>query len=213
MSRVITIAGESIQLTGGYSQLEMSVIAKGMGIANLTDAAFLKRFAKCKDWLEWMVSEVRSKKIIEYAVPEWLNVYTLVALDASDVSEKGRSRRVFRLHYAIDFFKLCGLSYKITSQKVGEKLANFDIKTGWLILADRIYGTLTGMEHCLTTGADLILRLRHNAFKLFDNAGNELKLLDWLQNITCETAGNLAVFIKLSKVQRKSSHYIACGGK
>jgi hypothetical protein len=92
---------------------------------------------------------------------------------------------------------MCGVSYKITAQKIGETLTNFNIKSGWLILADRIYGALTGIEHCLNAGANFILRLRHDAFKLYNKAGSEIKLLDWLQNVTSDVAENLVVFVKL----------------
>jgi hypothetical protein len=92
------------------------------------------------------------KPIIEYTKPEGLKEYTIAAIDASDVSEKGRSRQLFRLHYMIDIFSMCAVLFKITDRKTGESLLNFDIKqTGkkLLIVADRIYGTLKGMSHCI----------------------------------------------------------------
>jgi hypothetical protein len=114
-----------LYLTGGYSQIEMSVISKELGIANIGDTGFLKKFAKCKDWLAWIVSQIIPQPIIEYTVPKGFEKYQIVSLDASDVTEKSRSRRVFRLHYAIDLLKMCSLSNKITSQKTGETLLNF----------------------------------------------------------------------------------------
>ena len=111
-----------IYLTGGYSQIEMSVLASKLGIAQISDVAFLKRFAKCKDWLSWMVSQIIPTPIIEYTSLSKFSQYQIVAIDASDATEKGRSGRVFRLHYAIDLLKMCSLSYKITSQKIGETL-------------------------------------------------------------------------------------------
>ena len=186
-----------IYLTGGYSQLEMSVLASKLGIAKLSDTAFLKRFAKCKDWLSWIVSQIVPKPIIEYTSLSKFAQYQIVALDASDVTEKGRSGRTFRLHYAIDLLKMCSLSYKITSQKIGETLSNFDIKENWLILADRIYGTLTGIECCLKSKANFVLRLRHNAFNLYDEHGKAIQLLDRLKDVTSDTAISIDVFAKL----------------
>jgi hypothetical protein len=91
-----------LYLTGGYSQIEMSVIANELGIAKISDTGFLKRFAKCKKWIEWIVAKMLPQPIIGYNQPKGLESYTMVALDASDVSEKGRSGRIFRLHYAFD---------------------------------------------------------------------------------------------------------------
>lgn len=189
-----------LYLTGGYSQIEMSVIAQELGIANISDVAFLKRFAKCKNWIIWIITRIIPKPIIEYEMPKWLQNYKLVALDASDVTEKGRSGRLFRLHYAFNIIKMCSLAYKITSQKVGETLLNFDIQKDWLILADRMYGTLTGIEYCLKKGANFILRLKYNAFKLYDSGGNEIDILDKMRDITSAVAKDIEVYVKLSKL-------------
>ena len=186
-----------IYLTCGYSQLEMSVLASRLGIAKISDVAFLKRFAKCKDWLSWMVSQIVPRPIIEYPSLSKFAKYQIVALDASDVTEKGRSGRTFRLHYAIDLLRMCSMAYKITTQKVGETLNNFDIKANWLILADRAYGSLTGIESCLKAGANFVLRCKYNAFNLYDEHGNVIQLLDKLKDVTSETAVSIDVFVKL----------------
>ena len=62
-----------IYLTGGHSQLEMSVIALQLGIANIADTAFLKKFAKCRVRLEWIVSRIIPKPIVEYSCPKWFD--------------------------------------------------------------------------------------------------------------------------------------------
>ncbi|MDR0461669.1 MAG: hypothetical protein LBH62_09685 [Nitrososphaerota archaeon] len=90
-------------ITGGYSQQEMSIIAKQLEISNISDVGFLKRFAKCRDWIAWIVSKILPQAVIEYTLPKCLENYTIAAIDASDVTEKGKSKRVFRLHYAITF--------------------------------------------------------------------------------------------------------------
>lgn len=186
-----------LYLTGGYSQIEMSIIAKSLGIAEMSDVAFLKRFSKCQAWLEWIVSQIIPSSIIEYKLPKSFESYTIVALDANDVSEKGRAKRIFRLHYAINIMKMCAVSFKITPQSVGETLLNFDVKENWLILADRIYGTLTGIEHCIKANANFILRLRCNAFKLYNKDGSEINLLGLLHDVTCHTAKSIEVYVKL----------------
>lgn len=186
-----------LYMIGGYSQIEMSVIAGELGIAKIGDTGFLKKFAKCRDWFAWIVSKIAPRPIIEYKPPKGLKGYVITALDASDVTEKGRAKRIFRLHYAIDLLKMCSLSYKITTQKAGETLLNYDIKKNWLILADRVYGTLTSIEHCLKSGANFILRLRYGAFKLYDKNGVEIDLLDELQGVTSEIAKDMEVYVKL----------------
>jgi hypothetical protein len=186
-----------LYLTGGYSQVEMGVIASEMGIAKIGDTGFLKKFAKCKSWLSWIVSRIIPKPIINYTIPKAFENYKPVGLDASDVTEKGRSGRTFRLHYALEIFSMRSLQYKITTQKIGETLLNFKLEKNWLILADRIYGTLTGIEYCLKSGSNFILLLKYNAFKLYDMDGNELDLLEKLRDVTSDTAKNIEVYVKL----------------
>jgi hypothetical protein len=186
-------------LCGGYSQIEMSVIASGFGI-QLSDVGFLKKFAKCKEWLAWIVSSILPRPIIEYPIPKKLIGYILVALDASDVSEKGSSGRTFRLHYAIDILKMMSLSYKITGQKVGETLLNHELKKNWLIIADRIYGTLRGIEYCLSQGANFILRLKHNAFNMYRANGTQIDLLAQIADIAEGSAKGIEVYVKLANM-------------
>ena len=62
-------------------------------------------------------------------------------------------------------------------------------------MADRVYG-LTGIESCLQAGANFVLRLRHNAFKLYDEHG-AIQLLDKLKDVTSDTAIDIEVFVKL----------------
>jgi hypothetical protein len=178
----------------------MAVIAKGLGVADIGDTGFLKKFAKCKEWLAWIVSRVVPKPLVEYSLPDGLTGYQIVALDASDVREKGRSGRIFKLHYIIDLFKMCSVAFKITSHKTGEALSNFDIKSNWLILADRAYGTLTGIEHCLKSGAGFIIRLKHGAFNIYDEDGKAINLLDKIRGVTSDTAIDVEGYVKLARL-------------
>ena len=120
-------------LVGGFSLIEISVIARSMGI-KINDTAFFERFAKCYNWFAWIVSQITPKAIADYDKPKSLEDFEVIAIDASVVKEKGSAKRVFRLHYALDVFKMCAASFKITAQEVGETLTNFDLKENWLIL-------------------------------------------------------------------------------
>ena len=189
-----------LYLTGGYSLLEISVIALNLGIGKINDVAFLKKFAKCQEWFSWMISKIIPKPIIEYKVPKGLERYKITAIDASDVKEKGKSGRIFKLHYAIDLLKMCAANFKITTQKVGETLLNFDIGKDWLVLADRAYGTIKSIEYCLKSQANFIIRLKYGAFKLYDQEGKEIDLLAKLRDVTSDIATNIEVYANLGSL-------------
>jgi len=188
-----------LYICGKYSQVEISILAGRLGIAKISDVAFLKRLAKCKNWLSWMTEQMTPKPIVEYTLEKFTS-YKIVALDASNVTEKGSAKRTFRLHYAIDLLKMCSAAHKITTQKIGETLLNFTIDKNWLILADRAYGTITGIEHCINSQANFILRLKHKAFKIYDENGSEINILSRIRKAKCDQLLEIPAFIKLPKL-------------
>ena len=165
-------------LLTGCSLIEISEVAKLAEIGNISDVAFMKRFKKCNEWFKWIISNTISDGLIEYTPPKKLTHYRILAVDASDVKEKGRSSRVFRLHFALDLIKMQAALYNITSNHVGEKLANFDFQEGDLVLGDRVYSSVAGIEHCLASGSDYVLRVKLNSFKPYDSDGNPLDLYE-----------------------------------
>jgi hypothetical protein len=65
-------------------------------------------------------------------------------------------------------------TFKITKEEIRETLSNFNFRGGDLAVADRAYGTLNGMTHCLSCGANYILCLRTNCFAVYDENGNKI---------------------------------------
>jgi hypothetical protein len=166
-----------IHLINGTSLLETSIIAQTAKLGELSDVAFMKRLAQCKDWFVSISQMLIENSMEGYEQPDWLRGKTVVAVDASDVVEKGRTKRTYRLHYALDIFKMASLQCKITTQSVGETLVNFELGQNMLIIADRIYSTINGMNHCLEAGADFVLRMRKNSFTACDAKGETLDLI------------------------------------
>ena len=78
-------------------------------------------------------------------------------------------------------FSLNCQQYKITEEKTGETLKNFEIRKKDLIITDRAYATITGMEYCLENGGDFILRIRNKAFNLYNTEREQVFLTDWLK--------------------------------
>ena len=126
-------------LMTGCSLVEISSISKMSQIGEISDVAFMKRFKNCNNWFKWIINKTVSDGLINYSIPEALRNSRILAVDASDVSEKGRSGRIYRLHFALDITKMEAALYSITSNKIGEKLNNFNFIKNDLILADRCY--------------------------------------------------------------------------
>jgi hypothetical protein len=170
-------------LLTGCSLIEVSEISKLAKLGNISDVAFMKRFSNCSDWFKWILTAVQENnmQIIHYELPEKLKQYRILAVDASDVTEKGKSSRIFRLHFALDIIHMHAALYNITSNSVGEHLRNFSIVKDDLVLADRIYSCVSGIEYCIEKGCQYIARMKINSFKPYDADGKQIDLLSFMQ--------------------------------
>lgn len=185
-------------LINGCSLTEISEVGRLLKIGNFSDVAFMKKFSKCTEWFKWISEQLAPEIVANYQKPSYLQNYRAIAFDATDVVEKGRSGRTYRLHYGIDIFKICSVDYKITEDDIGEKLSNFTLCKGDLAIADRAYGTINGISHCIDSNADYILRLRTNCFKIYDDVGKTIDLTSHFQNLDFEECGDVKGFVRLN---------------
>jgi hypothetical protein len=168
--------------------------AFALKIGNFSDVAFMKKFAKCGTWFKQISAGLVLSGLISYSKPAYLEGRRVLAVDASDVVEKGRSGETYRLHYAIDLHTMTSDTFKITKEETGETLSNFDFRRGDLVVADRAYGTLKGINHCLNCGADYILRLRTNCFAVYDGNGNTFDIAGGFADLKSGESSEAAVF-------------------
>lgn len=170
-------------LHNGCSLMEISEIGKVTKLGQMSDVAFMKRFEQCDEWFKAINKKIVPEAIINYNKPAWMEDRTVVVLDGSDVTEKGRSGRIYRLHYALDLFRMVGIEQKITTNSTGESLTNFDLKKGQLAIADRAYASIKGMTYCMEKGAEYILRLRRNSFTVRDAQNNVIDIVQLLKKL------------------------------
>lgn len=180
-------------LITGCSLVEISAISKMAQIGNISDVAFMKRFKNSNEWFKWIIDKIITNGLISYELPENLNKYRILAVDASEVREKGRSGRLYRLHFALDITKMEAATYRITTSKIGEKLNNFEFAKNDLVLADRGYATTPGIEYCKQQNIDFILRISANNIRFCDKEGNVLDIRD---EIIGKEAGEKNVYVK-----------------
>lgn len=196
-------------LSGNKSLIDVSQFALISGIGKISGVGFMKRFLKCKDWIIWLTQHILPNPVMQYKKPGWLKPYQVLAVDASDIVEKGAVKKLWHLHYAVDIFSLTCSQFKITEQSTGESLTNFTLAKGCLAIADRAYGTIKSIEHCLTAGGDFIIRIKNKAFNIYDASGRKLVFADWLRTVG-ETAEEVSVFIKNSEKKLVPLRICAC---
>lgn len=186
-------------LLNGCSLLEVGLISKLAKFGSMSDVAFMKRFEKCAEWFRQISERLIGAIQIKSQKPASLTDYRILAIDGSVVTEKGKSKREYMLHYALDVFSMGTAIYKITTQKTGESLLNFDLKPKDLAIVDRAYISRAGIEHCIKSGADCIIRYRKNSFKVYDSENNEVNLLKELAPLKHEEEKEFNVYMRNSK--------------
>ena len=204
-SRVVKSPEELLALLMYYLGADNSLIAVSqyallVGIGKISDVALIKKFNKCCDWLKWLIENIKPNEIINYKKPIELEDYNVIAVDASDIREKGAVNREWHLHYGVNLFSLTCNQFKITEQSTGETLKNFNITKNDLIIGDRAYATISSIEYCLKNGGNFILRIRNKAFNLYNENKEKIVLADWLQTLD-DKVSECTVYMKNSEKQ------------
>ena len=150
-----------LHLGCGHSLRETVVRARQARLADLSDVALLKRLKKSKGWLHALCVRLFEEQGLA-VIPS--GGFQVRAVDSTTVKEPGPSGSLWRLHYSVglpsltcDFFKLTG----VEGPGTGESLAQFPIRAGDHVLADRGYWTARGIRHVVEAGGRLIVRVKY----------------------------------------------------
>ena len=173
-----------LHLGCGHSLRETVVRARQAHLADLSDVALLKRLKKSKGWLHALCVRLFEEQGLA-VVPG--AAFQVRAVDATTVKEPGPSGSLWRLHYSVglpsltcDFFKLTGTEGPGT----GESLAQFPIRAGDHVLADRGYSTARGIRHVADAGGRLIVRVNTGSLPLCTAGGRPFDLLAAVSSVT-----------------------------
>jgi hypothetical protein len=173
-----------IHLVDGCSLRETVVRARAGGLAKITDVALLKRLRAASEWLRWMAVQLLARRGCGVERPDWLSGFRVRSVDATVICEPGSTGTDWRLHYSLELFALKSDHFQLTRPDVGESFANFPVAPGDLLIGDRAYGTLNGLEHVKGNGGDFIVRLRNGAFPLYvPGADRRIDLLTRLRRL------------------------------
>ena len=184
------------------SLVEIGPYAQLCGMEKISDVGFMGRFQKSYQWLKWITEHMKPEAAVEYEKPAELEEYRVLAIDGSDVYTRGAAPKKWRLHYALNLFALNCHECRITEQAVGERLQNFTLGKKDLVLADRMYASIQGIEYCREQGCEYILRIRNKAFHLYrkNEESKEMErflLTDWLKTVGSE-AEDITLYYKTS---------------
>ncbi len=156
-----------IYLTG-RSLREAVAVAHLAGIARLSDMALLKRLRNAVPWLRWLATGLLTYSGPGLHKPDWLQCFNVKCVDATVVCKPGSSGTDWRLHFNFGLFDMGFEQFQVTDWKTGESFRNFAVKPGDLLLGDRGYAHLDGMNYVIEQSGNFIVRLGCRSFTLYD---------------------------------------------
>src|SRR5216683_425459 len=157
-----------LHVARGYSLRETVVRAKLVGLARVSDVALLKRLRKAEGWLQALCVALLHEQGIE--IPQGGKQLALRLVDSTLVKEPGKTGSLWRVHYSFrlpelqcDYFALT----PTTGVGTGDSLTQFPIAQHDHLIADRGYCQASGIEHVVTHGGAIAVRLNAHSLPLF----------------------------------------------
>lgn len=124
----------------------------------------------------------------------------LIAVDGSTVQEPGATQISYRLHLGMDLLNLTITDAVLTTDQIGEKLQHYELREGYVFVADRGYSRTQTIMPIVDQGADVIIRYTPNSMPLytFDSSNKKIKV-DWQQHLqkTCSQTQVIECFMVL----------------
>ena len=167
---------------GGSFQITSAMMKLTRGVSVNKNAVY-ERITGSGEWLRQMAEAIYQRQGAGIQKPEFLGSKNVKLVDASDETTKGKEKTTWRLHYVFDLFEFATTSLELTTNQEGEKLTRHKITETDIIIADRIYCTMSGIEHVLSSKGDFIIRFKSKAFHLYDESGNRLELLPHIRHL------------------------------
>lgn len=160
------------------SLMDTAALAAEAGLADVSDVALVKRFARSGDWLGALISELLVER--SQAFPVGVRVRLL---DATSITRAGKRGPDHRVHLGMDLRSNRIDSIELTNQKGTERLERFAVSLGEILIGDRGYGHRSGMAYVAQRGAFFLVRFAWTSIPLLAPDGQPFALLDALRSL------------------------------
>jgi hypothetical protein len=167
-----------LHVARGYSLRETVVHARLAQLAWVSDVALLKRFRSAEEWFRTLCVALLQAQGIE--MPQAPPQLRLRLVDSTTIKEPGKTGSLWRVHYSFRVPELRCEAFTLTPTKgvgTGDSLTQFTIAPGDHLIADRGYCHANGIEHVVSKGGAILVRLNTAALPLFTPQGRRVPLL------------------------------------
>lgn len=192
------------RVAGGRSFADTATVAAETGLADLSDAALVKRFAKTGDWLGRVLCET-----IGWNERERLPGLSVDLVDATTVGRRGAKGTDHRLHLRVDLASNRVVEAELTDAKGGETLDRFAIRPASVVIADAGYPHRAALGRIAERGAHFIVRLAWSNLPLENERGEPFELLAQLESLPEAEAAEFAVWFRTPEGRRVGARLVA----
>jgi hypothetical protein len=192
------------RVAGGHSFMDTAMVAAEAGVADLSDAALVKRFSKSADWLGKLLCQA-----IGWNEQQRLPGLSVDVVDATTVGRQGAKGTDHRLHLRVDLASNRVVEAELTDAKGGETLDRFAIRPGGVVIADAGYAHRAPLGRMAERGAHFIVRFSWSNLPLEDEAGEPLDLLATLESLAEAEPGEFPVYFRTPEGSRVAARLVA----
>jgi hypothetical protein len=170
------------------SLMETAFLAAEAEMADVSDVALMKRFARSEPWLGALLGEYLVER------DRWLDMlFRIRLLDATCVSRPGKKGSDLRLHVSFDLGTHRVDGVELTGATGTESLERFSYAPNEIVIGDRGYAHRSGLAHVAKSGAYFVVRCPWSSLPLEDEQGNRFDILQALRTLEDTTPGEFAV--------------------
>jgi hypothetical protein len=180
-----------LRTAGDRSLMDTAAIAAETGLADVSDAALVKRFAKATEWLGALVGEVLSERH-QVGAAGW----QVRLIDASTVGRIGAKGTDHRLHLSMNLGSNRVDGFELTSAKGGETLDRFAVGPKEIAIADAGYAHRAALAEVDRKGGKFIVRFAWSNVPLENQQGEPFDLMRALETLPEAKAGEFSVFFR-----------------
>jgi hypothetical protein len=189
-----------LYLTGTPSFSKTAALLRLEGTIHLTKNAVYERIEKSEKWLKWLCENIFRGGGLRGEKPQWLEGRRVCLIDASDEPVHGSKKADYRLHYVVDLFTLEVVEMHLTDTKQGEKAENFKrFGAGDVVIGDRAYGNIRGIEYLRGCGSDFVIRLKSGAFAVYTKEGERVELSEYFGYLGEGESGEATVYYRMGE--------------
>jgi IS4 transposase len=191
---------------GERSLMETAALAAEADIADVSDVALLKRFAKAGEWLGALLGSMLTDR--QSSFPTTMRVRVV---DATSVTRPGRRGIDQRIHLGMDLGTHRVDSIEVTSAKQGESLDRFEFRAGEIVLADRGYGQRCGLARVARAGAFFVVRFAWSNLPLETEGGEQFDLFAALRSLPEAEGAEFPAYFRSAEGERIAARLVAIG--